>query len=166
MSDVATGSISCAGGDEDEPYNLAYAIGSVFAVLVVSFFGFITPILISDVGSKRGAKLAIVSCGTAGTSVIIAVAFHILGDGTTLLLNPCLVRALSSATRTAYPHSLALARWPVGGIPGRISILGPAFRGHHGATGDAHRLHAAALAGAIGQETGGGGALSGRQRPR
>ena len=95
MSDAgnATGSISCASDDDDDAsYNLGYAIASVFVVLLVSFVGFMTPILISDVGSKRGAKLAIVACGMAGTSVIILVAFHILGDGTTLLLNPCLVR--------------------------------------------------------------------------
>jgi hypothetical protein len=95
MSDAgnATGSISCASDDDDDAsYNLGYAIASVFVVLLVSFVGFMTPILISDVGSKRGAKLAIVACGMAGTSVIIAIAFHIIGDGTTLLLNPCLVR--------------------------------------------------------------------------
>jgi len=97
MADPVQTTVSCSSGDDDEAYNLGYAIASVFVVLIVSFVGFMTPLWISDIGSQRGVQLAIVACGAAGTSVIIAVAFHILGDGTTLLLNPCLPESFLDA---------------------------------------------------------------------
>lgn len=88
--DSIQGAETCESMESDGDYNLGYAIASVFVVLVVSFLGFMTPLWISDFGDKNGVKLAIVACGCAGTSVIIAVSYHILGDSQELLSSPCL----------------------------------------------------------------------------
>ena len=78
-------------------YNLGFAIASVFVILIVSFIGFMTPILLSTSRTPY-LQLLIVACAAGGTGVIITVAFvHILGDATDFLSDPCLPQGFLDA---------------------------------------------------------------------
>jgi len=78
-------------------YNLGFAIASVFVILIVSFVGFMTPILLSSSRTPY-LQLVIVACAAGGTGVIITVAFvHILGDASEFLSSPCLPQGFLDA---------------------------------------------------------------------